>query len=162
MAYYDKPIQGYTNQQPGATMTMDYTKGGNRNAKNLPVNSSGKRNWSHGICGCCGACGTCCVAWFCPCITYGRNKKRIQSLEYEGRVETDPGCCSCDCCLYGSLLAFAGLGCIFQMGTRGAARRRYHIKGNGCTDCLAACFCTPCDLTQVSREIDLEERSLMR
>lgn len=31
---------------------------------------------------------------------------------------------------------------------RGKIRRRLNINGNGCTDCLAACCCMPCALTQ--------------
>jgi hypothetical protein len=33
--------------------------GGNRNAKNLPIKSDGKRDWSHGLFGCFDSFGTC-------------------------------------------------------------------------------------------------------
>jgi len=47
-------------QQPGATngMVVAPGGGGNRNAKNMPVDADG-REWSHGLCGCFSACGTC-------------------------------------------------------------------------------------------------------
>ena len=48
-----------------------------------------------------------------------------------------------------------------QIGQRGETRSRYRIKGSGVNDCLAACCCTPCELTQQSRELDLEERALL-
>jgi hypothetical protein len=33
--------------------------GGNRNAAGKPLDSNGKREWSHGLCGCFESCGTC-------------------------------------------------------------------------------------------------------
>lgn len=45
------------------------------------------------------------------------------------------------------------------MTTRANTRARYRIKGNGGGDCLAVFCCTPCELTQESREIELEEAS---
>lgn len=42
---------------------------------------------------------------------------------------------------------------------RGEVRARYGIDGGGCGDCCAAWCCAACDLTQVSREIELEEKS---
>ncbi|QDS71190.1 hypothetical protein FKW77_010234 [Venturia effusa] len=57
-----------------------------------------------------------------------------------------------DCC------AFYALGCIgchwiVQMMGRAEIREKYHLKGNGCTDCLCACCCGPCDLVQQEKEI---------
>jgi hypothetical protein len=37
---------------------MALVAGGNRNAKNMPVDSDG-REWSHGLYGCCSEVGTC-------------------------------------------------------------------------------------------------------
>ena len=47
-----------------------------------------------------------------------------------------------------------------QGSNRGIIRGRYKIDGGICGDYCAACWCTPCELTQESREIELEERSL--
>ena len=47
------------NQQPMATMGMNVPNGGNRNAKNLPFDRNGEREWSNGLCGCGSDCGNC-------------------------------------------------------------------------------------------------------
>jgi hypothetical protein len=38
------------------------------------------------------------------------------------------------------------------MLNRGDMRAKYHLNGNACTDCLCACCCTPCDVTQQDKE----------
>jgi Cys-rich protein (TIGR01571 family) len=45
-----------------------------------------------------------------------------------------------------------------QIFSRGDVRTRYGIDGNGCTDCLAAACCMPCEITQESLEIEEEEK----
>ena len=40
---------------------------------------------------------------------------------------------------------------------RGEIREKYGLKGNGCTDCLLACYCIPCDLTQQDKEVQTRE-----
>lgn len=47
-----------------------------------------------------------------------------------------------------------------QIGQRSNIRDRYRIAGNGCGDCMTAWFCSPCTLTQESREVALEEKAL--
>ena len=47
-----------------------------------------------------------------------------------------------------------------QIGTRSSVRTRYRIKGGGCGDCMASWCCMPCELTQESREMELEEQSM--
>lgn len=69
------PQYGY-NQQPQAVPQMTTVSGGNRNARNLPLDANGERDWSNGLCSCFGDFGTCCVACWCPCIVYGQNKVR--------------------------------------------------------------------------------------
>lgn len=44
------------------------------------------------------------------------------------------------------------------MINRGDIRAKYHLKGNGCTDCLCACCCTPCDMTQQDKEVTYREQ----
>lgn len=46
---------------------------------------------------------------------------------------------------------------IIQMMQRGEIRKRYGLSGNGCTDCLMACCCGPCDLVQQDKEIEARE-----
>lgn len=43
------------------------------------------------------------------------------------------------------------------MLNRGDMRAKYHLKGNACTDCLCACCCGPCDVTQQDKESEYRE-----
>ncbi|KZT22704.1 PLAC8-domain-containing protein [Neolentinus lepideus HHB14362 ss-1] len=150
----------YQYQQPMATQGMSFSPGGNRNAKSLPYDSNGEREWSNGICGCFDSFGTACLAIWCPCIAYSRNKSRVEYLEKKGVAHPDGGdSCTGDCCCYTTLGLF-GFGWILQMGTRAAVRTRYRIKGGGFGDCCTAWCCTCCELTQESQELELEEQSL--
>ncbi|KAF8157207.1 PLAC8 family-domain-containing protein [Crassisporium funariophilum] len=131
---------------------------GNRNVKNLPVGGDG-REWSNGLCGCCGDFGTCLVACCCPCIIYGKVKNRYEHLNSKGYPDPNKGgCCSSSCMVHG-LLVWCGVGFIMQMMNRSSVRGRYNIKGGGCGDCCSAFCCTPCELTQESRELELEEQT---
>ncbi|KAJ8508710.1 hypothetical protein ONZ45_g9035 [Pleurotus djamor] len=149
--------------QPTVGMSVQPGGGGNRNAKNLPMDAEG-REWSHGLCDCCSDAGTCILAWCCPCIVYAQNKQRYQHLSTKGYPDPEHGGSGCngDCFVHGCITACFGAGWVLQIGTRGNIRDRYRIKGGGCGDCLTACFCTPCELTQESRELELEEKSPSR
>ncbi|RDB27357.1 Protein PLANT CADMIUM RESISTANCE 1 [Hypsizygus marmoreus] len=155
---YQQPQPVY--QQPMATQGMSVVQGGNRNAKNLPVDAEG-RKWSNGLCDCCGDAGTCVLALCCPCVVYAQNKHRYEHLSQQGvpDPEAGGGFCTGDCWVHALLSGFTGLGWILQIGTRSNTRLRYTIKGGGCNDCLVNWCCSPCALTQESREIELEERS---
>ncbi|KAF9524337.1 PLAC8-domain-containing protein [Crepidotus variabilis] len=132
--------------------------GGNRNVKNIPIGADG-RDWSNGFCGCLSEPGTCLTATCCPCITYGRLKHRHAHLNQQGTPDPEHGgCCTGDCMIHG-VLTSCGFGWILQMMLRGEIRSRYNISGGACGDCLAAACCMPCQLTQESREIELEEQS---
>lgn len=59
-------------------------------------------------------------------------------------------------------LAFCGLSClgisfVLPMLSRGDMRAKYQLKGNACADCLCACCCQPCDLTQQDKEAQYRE-----
>jgi len=149
------PPQGY-GQQPAPQQGMNPygPPGGGK-----PVDQNGERDWNHDFFGCCDDLGTFCLAYWCPCIVYQQVKQRIHALQTTGRADPQRGGSGCggDCFLYGCLTGCCGLGWVFQIGTRSAIRTRYKIRGGGCTDCLAAACCYPCDLTQESRELELEE-----
>nr|ATV82107.1 PLAC8 domain protein [Strobilurus tenacellus] len=148
----------YYSQQPMGTPQMSVQQG-NRNAKNLPLHN-GEREWSEGLCGCTDDCGTFCVACWFPCISYGKNKRRVDHLNSKGYPDPEHGgCCNSDCMVHGCLTGCLGLGWILQIGVRSNIRTRYSIKGGGCGDCMSAWCCAPCELTQGSREIELEEQS---
>ncbi|TFK59454.1 PLAC8-domain-containing protein [Pluteus cervinus] len=136
-------------------------QGGNRNVKNLPMNN-GHREWSHGLCDCCDDAETCIVSWFCPCIVYAQNKRRLEYLERNGVPDPEHGgdACSGDCCLHLTITGCCGLGWLLQIPPRSSVRNRYHIEGSTCGDCCAILLCSPCALTQESREIGLEENSI--
>ncbi|KAF9456953.1 PLAC8 family-domain-containing protein [Collybia nuda] len=139
---------------------MMVAPGGNRNAKNMPVDAEG-REWSNGLCDCCGDAGTCVLAWCCPCVVYAQNKQRLEHLNSKGTPDPERGggFCSGDCWVHGLITGCCGLGWILQLGPRGNSRSRYNIKGGGCGDCCSIFWCNPCALTQESREIELEEQS---
>ncbi|KAF5383066.1 hypothetical protein D9615_004826 [Tricholomella constricta] len=148
----------YVEQQPVATQGMVAT-GGNRNAKNLPIDGEG-RQWSNGLFDCCNDAGTCVLSWFCPCVVYGQNKQRLDHLQGKGTPDPEHGGCSSgDCCIHGLITGCCGAGWILQIGTRANVRSRYGIKGDSWSDCCASFWCMPCALTQESQEIMLEEQS---
>ncbi|KAH8828525.1 PLAC8 family-domain-containing protein [Flagelloscypha sp. PMI_526] len=109
-------------------------QGGNRNAKNLPMDD-GERGWSNGLCSCFDECGTCCLAMWCPCILYSKVKHRYDHLERKGFPDPEHGggVCTGFCMLYAAM-AWIASPCVLQCLNRGDVRRRYNIKGNGCTD----------------------------
>ncbi|KDQ22150.1 hypothetical protein PLEOSDRAFT_1086889 [Pleurotus ostreatus PC15] len=134
--------------------------GGNRNAKNLPMDPDG-REWSHGLCDCCSDVGTCLIATFFPCIVYAQNRRRYESLN-RGQPDPERGGSGFngDCLMHGCITCCFGIGCVLQIPLRGHLRSRYHIKGGGCGDCMVSWCCTPCGLTQEARELELEEASM--
>ncbi|KAF7351556.1 hypothetical protein MSAN_01588100 [Mycena sanguinolenta] len=134
------------NQQPDATKPMQV--GGSRNANNMPL-VDGQREWSYDLFDCLADPLTCVVSWFLPCVSYGRNRARYNSLE-NGTVSKDPmeGIISNETIMYGVAHG------------RAQTRGRYSIQGDPASDFFLACCCAPCSLTQESREIALEEQSL--
>ncbi|KAJ7282034.1 PLAC8-domain-containing protein [Mycena rebaudengoi] len=149
-------------EQPMPTMGMQVgAGGGNRNAANKPVDSDGTREWSNDLFDCFAEFGTFCLALWLPCVVHGKNKQRLNHLKTHGSPDPDGGNCTngacvAHCCLT-SCTGFGGS--ILQAFARNDVRSRYSVAGGGCGDCCASCFCGPCDLVQVSREIELEESS---
>ncbi|KAK7052769.1 HD domain-containing protein [Favolaschia claudopus] len=133
------------------TAGMQVPAGGNKNALNKVFEVNGKRPWSYNLFGCFDAFGLCCCACCCPCIVYGKNKQRTPDAE----VETFSGPCWTHC----ALTTCCGLGWVLQYMNRVEVRSRYGVDGNEVKDIFASWCCTPCDLVQVSREIELEEQS---
>ncbi|PPQ68738.1 hypothetical protein CVT24_007565 [Panaeolus cyanescens] len=118
-------------QQPVASggMVIAPGGGGDRNAKNLPADDNG-RAWSHGLCGCFESCETCVISLFFPCVTYGKNRQRLEHLTSQGIPDPERGGSGCSgACVQHGLLTLIGLGCLLQTGNRGSLRKRYNIKG---------------------------------
>ncbi|KAF8996340.1 PLAC8 family-domain-containing protein [Cyathus striatus] len=149
----------YQDKQPQPVQPMSI-EGGNKNAKNLPVGPDGKRDWSFGLFGCCGDMGACCLGTWCPCLLHARNKRRLEHLNTQGTPHPNRhDVCNGDSCVYGLIEVAFDMGWILQIGTRGAIRERYQIRGSTGSDCMAAMCCGICDLVQGHRELELEENS---
>ncbi|KAH7093630.1 PLAC8 family-domain-containing protein [Paraphoma chrysanthemicola] len=111
-----------------------------------------KQDWHHSGSACCTPIGTCCLSWWCPCIVYGRTHHRVKN---NGDMN---GYSACNLACAGFCgLACLGISFVMPMLSRGDMRAKYHLKGNGCTDCLCACCCTPCDVTQQDKESAFRE-----
>ncbi|KAK0199919.1 PLAC8 family-domain-containing protein [Desarmillaria ectypa] len=119
-----------------------------------------RTKWSRGLFHAWKDLRSCVPACFCPCITFGRNTDRIEHLQKTGNPHPDPfgGSCSDSCCMYAACIPFCGTACGIQAQNRRAVRERYGIDGNIVKDCFASTCCYPCQLTQESRQIALEER----
>ncbi|EEB87457.1 hypothetical protein MPER_15185, partial [Moniliophthora perniciosa FA553] len=150
--------KGYSNGSNMMTMQPGYTPqmsigGGNRNIKNKPLNSDGKRDWSVGLCSCGdedGGCGTCFYAWCCPCIVHGKNKQRFDHLQRNNSPDPEGGStCSGET---GPSNVEGVATDAFQMINRTNVRERYGIDGGFCGDCCTALCCTPCELAQERNE----------
>jgi Cys-rich protein (TIGR01571 family) len=133
--------------------------GGNRNSKNLPIGPGG-RPWSFDLFDCFGDAGTCILSWFCSCVVYGQNKRRCDHLAAHGTADPHADEIISPDCLFQFFLLYVGCGCILPTTLRTAIRERYNIEGSVLTDCLTATCCHCCQLTQASRELELEELSL--
>ncbi|KAK7178081.1 hypothetical protein PSPO01_15870 [Paraphaeosphaeria sporulosa] len=104
-----------------------------------------KRDWHHSARKCCSPVNTCCLGWWCPCLLYGRTRQRLFN---QGNVSSS---CNSDCVNY-SIMACLGMARCLNCSLRGHLRRKHHLSGNGGTDCMRGCFCTPCDLIQQEKE----------
>ncbi|KAL7410792.1 PLAC8 family-domain-containing protein [Mrakia frigida] len=150
--------QRYQTSQPTLKANMN-RRGDPRNPAGASLTGSrGRREWTHGLCGCCSRPGICCYSCCCPCIVFSKNKSRLHHLDrYNTKHPKRGDSCSGDCFLHCCLTSFLGLGWILQIGSRGDTRDHYRIEGGCCGDCMANWCCSPCALTQEAREIELEE-----
>ncbi|KAG2033918.1 PLAC8 family-domain-containing protein [Suillus americanus] len=107
-------------------------------------------------------CFTDCMSCWCPCMVYGQNRKRLDHLQDNDMPDPELGGsgCDADCCMHLALNVLCGFGWVLQLGQRATLRERYHIDGSPVNDCLTAFFCTPCELTQESRELTEDEMAI--
>ncbi|KAG1829912.1 PLAC8 family-domain-containing protein [Suillus subalutaceus] len=115
--------------------------------------------WHNGLFSCWDDVGTYCMSCWCPCMVYGKNRKRLDHLQENDTADPEHGGsgCDADCCMHLALDMLCGFGWVLQLGQRATLRARYHIDGSSGNDCLTAFFCTPCELTQESRQLAEEE-----
>jgi Cys-rich protein (TIGR01571 family) len=119
-----------------------------------------------------------CLAAWCPCIVYSRNRQHLRSLQYQGTpLPADRERNDDQCCIYGGL-EITGYSWVMQVRSediddmrlrlirvsdqiryREEIRERYGIRGSSLNDCCISAWCRPCALTQERREIELEERN---
>lgn len=89
------------------------------NTLGKPYDRNAERSWSYGLCDCCSSCsafGTCCVATWCPCIIYGQNKTRLESLDKYGVPDPAGGnCCGRDSWCYFLLYLVSYLGWVLSV-----------------------------------------------
>ncbi|KAL7412707.1 PLAC8 family-domain-containing protein [Mrakia frigida] len=136
--------------------------GNPRNGLNLPVSPSGTRGWSNGLFSCFQDLGLCCMSTWCACIVFQRNKDRYEHLQATNLPlpkGSDPF--GEDFAIYAMIDVCCGAGWILQITGRSDVRRRYAIESSELGDCAASFCCGPCSLTQVSRELQIEENVLL-
>ncbi|KDQ15658.1 hypothetical protein BOTBODRAFT_284093 [Botryobasidium botryosum FD-172 SS1] len=144
-------------EQPGAFPPMQ--PGGDRNAKELPM-IDGHREWSNGLFTCLEDSITFFFACCLPCVIYSKNKTRYESLQDWGVPHSRGGVP-----VGRGTITYGVMGCCYCGGIPGMPNRRnirgrYSIRGSSASDFFLSCCCAPCALTQESRELELEERSL--
>ncbi|KAF2230811.1 PLAC8-domain-containing protein [Viridothelium virens] len=101
---------------------------------------------------CCSPFSTCLLTSFCPCITFGRVRHRMQEGHRE-KYDT----CNGSCWGYCGLMV-CGFQWVWQAMNRSEMRAKYHLEGNLCTDLLCACCCHCCDLIQQDKEACYREQ----
>ncbi|KAK6281288.1 hypothetical protein POUND7_015113 [Theobroma cacao] len=100
--------------------------------------------WSVGFCDCLSDMKTCCIAYWCPCITFGQ----IAEIVDKGSTS-----CGASGALYTLILLIIGCPCFYSCFYRTKMRKQYMLKGGGCGDCMLHFFCETCALTQEYREL---------
>ncbi|KAF5386273.1 hypothetical protein D9757_008591 [Collybiopsis confluens] len=160
--------QATITSQPPRKVNMNLKEiKGSRNGRQMPVDLREKRDWSSRLFGCSTGgdteTDTCCMACFCPCIVYGRNKTRLDHLSNHGLPEPEGGTTGGECAAHALVTSlFCMAGCAMQAPLRSTIRDRYSIRGSGAGDLCTSICCYPCALTQEHIEISAEENSFPR
>ncbi|KAG7091906.1 hypothetical protein E1B28_008303 [Marasmius oreades] len=152
--------------QPLPTPDMSTNFKGTRNARCLPTGVDGMRTWSTGLLNCYQehTCDDWCLAFWCPCVMYGRNKNRLDHLSQRNRPDSisRDATCNVDCCLHCCLSSFCLFGWALEVPNRAVVRARYNIRGSVMKDFCSSLWCSSCVLAQESSELELEEKSFPR
>ncbi|KIJ63866.1 hypothetical protein HYDPIDRAFT_91654, partial [Hydnomerulius pinastri MD-312] len=117
--------------------------------------------WKHNLFSCFGDAGpVSLVACFCPCILFGKNRQHLDYLQDRGAADPEKGGSGLneDCLWHRGFTMCGNWGWVLQLPTRELIRDRRRISGNVVGDWLIAYFCIPCELTQESRELELDEQ----
>ncbi|XP_062175942.1 protein PLANT CADMIUM RESISTANCE 2-like isoform X1 [Alnus glutinosa] len=100
--------------------------------------------WSTGLCHCCDDPANCLITCFCPCITFGQ----IADIVSRGSLP-----CALSGTIYGVILSFTGLACLYSCFYRSKLRAQHDLNESPCVDCLVHFCCETCALCQEYREL---------
>ncbi|KAI5581750.1 hypothetical protein POPTR_007G042800v4 [Populus trichocarpa] len=100
--------------------------------------------WSTGLCHCCDDPANCLVTCMCPCVTF----EQIAEVVNKGSISY-----AASGAVYGLLLGFTGLSCLYSCFYRSRLRGQYDLEEAPCVDCLVHFFYEPCALCQEYREL---------
>ncbi|KAK3628513.1 hypothetical protein LTR56_018558 [Elasticomyces elasticus] len=120
---------------------------------NTTAGASDDEEWRNGICShICGAddCDSCLASWFCACFMFGRVDYRLK--RFPSQTKDDFDLCNSACGML-CLSFYVHLGCVPVLLMRQELRKKFGIKGNSCTDCLAGWCCLPCTIGQMNTEL---------
>lgn len=130
----------------------------------VKVGLDGKREWSHTLfSGIRERPASTALACCFPCCKYSNNRSRLVYLTKNGEPNESPVNCGLFTVLYAIAPQFLGIGSVaLQCLSRYTTRQRYGIRGDIVQDTLVGAFCVPCTLVQEAREIEEEERALLK
>ncbi|CAG8606388.1 8814_t:CDS:2 [Paraglomus brasilianum] len=111
-------------------------------AQPQPVARGGQRNWKAGLFDCFSVPGLCFKTCFCPCITFGETKEKMNSGSFGSN------CCCFFCAMY------IGFSCCLATMGRGEIRGQKGIDGGCLGDSCTHLWCGCCALIQEHREYD--------
>ncbi|CAO2825447.1 unnamed protein product [Amaranthus hypochondriacus] len=97
-----------------------------------------------GLCDCCNDCSGCCLAFCCPCVSFGRMAEILD----QGSVS----CCTAGT-FYLILATFVGFQWLYTCTYRGKMKALFGFPKSTCDDCCAHFFCHCCALAQEYREL---------
>ncbi|KAI9825683.1 MAG: hypothetical protein M1832_001027 [Thelocarpon impressellum] len=107
-----------------------------------PVN-----DWQNGFWDCFSPSDICCMAYWCPCILFGKTQERIKDPSLANYDTFNP-----NCMVWGALCACGGWQFIYHMIKRGEMRAHYNLDGSGAGDCLRPYCCPCCTIMQEEKE----------
>lgn len=147
--------QSYQQQQPHPPPQYNQLEGQH--------GEEGETNFDVGLCSCCGDMNSCCLAFCCPCLSFGRSSTYL-NLERQDLLPDRndmSSMCNATAGLY-FLLVYASCGIgigVWSTLRRIRFREKYQIEGHAATDCLKHFCCHCCALVQEDRTaLHREER----
>ncbi|KAI9710626.1 MAG: hypothetical protein M1812_007391 [Candelaria pacifica] len=111
-------------------------------------------DWQADFWDCFSPTNICCMAYWCPCVLYGRIRYRLDGSSLQNYQPVNRNCISW------YALALCNLQWAFQMSNRQEVRTRFNINGSAKGDCLRSYFCGCCELMQEEKEVLLRTQGL--